>query len=214
LAQEFRLIRNSQFVVYVQAFDPSSCVAMGYAGYAPGANSRMKDQATPLEQALRGLPLDKALETLELIEKLTRNVVRNPGEEKFRHIKLSNEKIRMAVKEVPGAVGAMKEMGWVEEDDSLTLPASVKLAHEVHVVGIIEARDYYKAEIEKQRVRDTRAKKEMTEDQRRLHEQIEADRKERAAEGPVLHGSVANKLSEGTNIMRASDLGIGQSAGG
>merc|ERR1719471_2486189 len=103
---------------------------MGYAGYAPGANSRMKDQATPLEQALRALPLDRALETLELIEKLTRNVVRNPGEEKFRRIKLSNPKISAAITEVPFAVDVLKEMGWVEDGDGLSLPPSVRLVHE------------------------------------------------------------------------------------
>jgi hypothetical protein len=187
---------------------------MGYAGYAPGANSRMKDEATPLEQALQSLPLDKAMETLELIEKLTRNVVRNPGEEKFRRIKFSNEKIRMAIKEVPGAVALLKEMGWVEEEDSLVLPPSTKLVHEVHVVGIIEAKDHYKTEIQKQHVRDTRARKELTDEQRKLQEQIEADRKEKAAEGPVTKDSVAAKKTTGANIMRASDLGIGQSKGG
>jgi len=187
---------------------------MGYAGYAPGANSRMKDAATPLEQALQGLPLDKALETLELIEKLTRNVVRNPGEEKFRRIKFSNEKIRMAIKEVPNAVALLNEMGWVEEDDSLVLPASTKLVHEVHVVGIIDAKDYYKTAIEKEKVREARKRKDVDEDTRKLREQIEADRKEKAAEGPITKDSVANKLTGGANIMRASDLGIGQSKGG
>eukprot|EP00930_Biecheleria_cincta_P011179 TRINITY_DN11375_c0_g2_i1.p1 TRINITY_DN11375_c0_g2~~TRINITY_DN11375_c0_g2_i1.p1 ORF type:complete len:105 (+),score=15.09 TRINITY_DN11375_c0_g2_i1:122-436(+) len=82
---------------------------MGYAGYSPG--NQVADKLTPLQQALRALPLDKAADTLELIEKLTRNVVRNPAEDKFRHIKLTNPKIAAVITDVPFAVDILKEMG-------------------------------------------------------------------------------------------------------
>mmetsp|Transcript_114359 Transcript_114359/g.214194 ORF Transcript_114359/g.214194 Transcript_114359/m.214194 type:complete len:187 (+) Transcript_114359:91-651(+) len=186
---------------------------MGYAGYSPGANSRMADSLTPLQQALRALPLDVAPDTLALIEKLTRNVVRNPGEEKFRKINLTNTKIKAAIADVPNGIELMQEMGWVPEGESLILPAGIRLAHEVHVVGIIEAQDHYKSEAEKERVRQMRARKEVDGDKDKLRQQLEADRKEKAAEGPVSKASVAQKRGEG-NIVRASDLGIGQSAGG
>jgi hypothetical protein len=187
---------------------------MGYGGYAPGANSRMADKLTPLQEALRSLPLTEAAETLALIDKLTRNVVRNPGEAKFRKINLINEKIKKAITDVPNAVDILKEMGWEQEDDSLVLPATVRLAHEVHVVGIIDAQDYYKTESEKEKVRQMRATKAVDAETEKLRQQIEADRKEKAAEGPVTQSSVAQKLGGGANIMRASDLGIGQSQGG
>merc|ERR1711879_266873 len=104
-------------------------------------------------------------------------------------------------------------MGWVQDGDSLALPSTVRFAHEVHVVGIIEAQDYYKDELKKERVRQERARKEVDADTEKLREQIEADRKEKAAEGPVTKGSVAQKRGSG-QMMRASDLGIGQNAGG
>lgn len=184
---------------------------MGYAGYAPG--NRVADKLTPLQQALRALPLDKAQETLELIEKLTRNVVRNPGEEKFRRINLSNPKISAAITDVPFAVDVLKEMGWVQEDDALLLPSSVHLAHEREVVGIIDAKDYYKKEEESERRRQMMARKAVSAEKETMLQQMEADRKEKESDGPVVHGSVAKQLG-GPNIMQASDLGIGKSSGG
>jgi len=185
---------------------------MGYAGYAPG--NRVADKLTPFQQALRSLPLDKAQESLELIEKLTRNVVRNPGEEKFRRINLSNPKISAAITDVPFAVDVMREMGWVRDADALLLPPSVHLVHEMEVVGIIEAKDHYKKEEESERRRQMVARKGVSAEKDAVLQQMEADRKEKEAEGPVVHGSVAKQLGDGPNIMRASDLGIGQSAGG
>mmetsp|Transcript_75535 Transcript_75535/g.175110 ORF Transcript_75535/g.175110 Transcript_75535/m.175110 type:complete len:186 (+) Transcript_75535:74-631(+) len=185
---------------------------MGYAGYAPG--NQIADKLTPLQQALRALPLDKAQETLELIDKLTRNVVRNPGEEKFRRIKLSNPKISAAITEVPFAIDALKEMGWVEDGDGLVLPPSARLAHEVEVIAIIDAKDHFKKEEENERRRQTRARKELSADEEEVLKKMEADRKEKEAEGPVTHGSVAKKLGDGPNVMRAGDIGIGKSGGG
>merc|ERR1719235_939201 len=107
----------------------------------------------------------------------------------------------------------MTEMGWVQEGDSLILPENVRFTHEVHVVGIIEAQDYYKDELKKEKVRQERARKEVDADTEKLRQQIDADRKEKAAEGPVTKGSVAQKLGDGKQVT-ASDYGIGQSKGG
>jgi len=185
---------------------------MGYAGYAPG--NTVADKLTPLQQALRALPLDKAQETLELIEKLTRNVVRNPAEEKFRRIKLSNPKIAAAITEVPFAVDVLREMGWAEDADGLVLPPDVRLVHEREVVGIIDAKDHFKKEEENERRRQAAARKAPDAAKEALMKQMEADRKEKDAEGPVTRGSVAQKLGDGPNIVRAGDVGIGKSAGG
>lgn len=188
---------------------------MGYAGYAPGANSRMPDKLTDLQQALRQLPLDKALETLEIIEKLTRNTVRSPGEEKFRKINLANAKIKSTITDVPNAIDLLKEMGWVENGQSLELPQNTRLVHEVHVIGIIDAKDYYNEQLKKQKASEVRASKEVDTDQELLRQQIEADRQERAAAGPVTKSSVAqNRSHAGPNITRCSDVGIGQNQGG
>jgi len=111
---------------------------------------RTPDQMTPLEKALRSMPLAQAEATLELLEKLCRNTATQPAEEKFRKIRLSNEKIKAAVKDVPGALDALFEMGWqLGDEDSCVLPAGVKLTMHEHVAKIIDARQYYKKEVEK-----------------------------------------------------------------
>lgn len=185
---------------------------MGYAGYSPG--NRIADALTPLQQALRALPLAQAQETLDMIEKLTRNVVRNPTEEKFKKIKLSNPKIAAAITDVPFAVDVLKEMGWVEEDDGLSLPATVRLVHEKEVVAIIDAKDYFKKEEENERRRQAAARKALSSEKEELLKKMEADRLEKQADGPVTQGSVAKKFGDGPNIMRAGDIGIGKSSGG
>jgi len=187
---------------------------MGYAGYSPGANSKVADKLSPLQQALRSLPLDKALETLELLDKITRNVVRNPDESKFRSLKMTNAKIAAAIADAPAMLQAMQEMGWVVDADQMTLPPTVRLSHEVHVVGLIDAKDYFKKEAEDERRRQCRASKSVDAGKENLLKQMDLDRKEKDAEGPVTRGSVATKLGSGPNIMRAADIGIGKSGGG
>jgi len=171
---------------------------MGYAGYSPGANSRMPDALTDLQQVLRSLPLDAAAETLAVIDKLTRNIVSTPREEKFRKINLTNAKIKSVIGDVPNAIALLQEMGWVVEESALVLPASVRLCHEVHVIGIIEAQDWYKTQNAKEKTRQMRAAKEVDPDVALVRQQIEADKKERAAEGPVTKGSTATKRGNGT----------------
>jgi hypothetical protein len=201
---------------------------MGYGGYAPGANSRMADKLTPLQEALRALPLEHidangeahdVMETLALIEKLTRNIVQNPSEAKFRNINLANGKIKKAIADMPNAIALMQEMGWVlemevDERKPLVLPPNVRLSHHPHVVEIIEAQDHYKTKAKKEAVSQMRASKAMDADAELLRKQIEADRKEKAAQGPVTQDSVAKRIGGGANITRCSDVGIGQSRGG
>jgi len=180
-------------------------------------NSRMAGPLSDYEQALRGLPLDRADATLDILEKLTRNVVRAPKEEKFRKIKLTNQRIMETVTEVDGAVDILREMGWVDGNESeptMVLSETTCLAFEVHVVKLIEARDYYKKERENEKRRQTREDRDANDpDKQELRKKLEADAKERATRGPA-QASIANKLGQGANIVRAADLGIGQSRGG
>merc|ERR1712061_204810 len=104
--------------------------------------------------------LEKYQDTLDLIQKLTQNVVRNPTEEKFRRIKLTNPKIAAAITDVTNAADLLKEMGWQQEGEELVLPAAVRLAHEREVVSIIDAKDWYKKEVEKEHKRQMQARKE------------------------------------------------------
>lgn len=181
---------------------------MGYAGYAPSQCAYGTTTQGPVEQALRGLPVAQADGALDLIEKLSRNVSRNPKEEKFRKVRLENKKIAESLTDVPGAVQAMLAMGWVSTttDDGacIELPASVKLEH-ADVVKIIEARDFYtkERENEKRNVgRNMNAADSV---------QLENDRKEREAAlkhaGPA-YASVATKLGNGPQVVTARLAGL------
>jgi len=167
-----------------------------------------------LEVALRGLPLEKALETLALIEKLVRNTVSNPKEEKFRKIRLTNPKIAECITDVPGAVAAMVEMGWQQDGENLILPGDRKLVFEKDVRAIQNTIDHFKKEVEKDKKRRMSAAKEQDPEKEAILKQMETDRLDKAAEGPVTHASKAQKLGNGPNVMRAGDVGIGQSSGG
>jgi UBX domain-containing protein 6 len=151
--------------------------------------------------------------SLELIEKLVRNAVQQPAEEKFRKIRLTNAKIAEAVTNVPGAVAAMKEMGWQEEGEFLILPSGKKLVFE-DVKAILNTQDWYKKEIEKEHKRQMAARKEEDPEKKRLRTQLELDAKERAAQGPVTHGSKAQQLGgNGLNMKTPTDLGMNQGGG-
>jgi thiol-disulfide isomerase/thioredoxin len=80
--------------------------------------------ATRLQAALAAVKSEASLET---INKLVRNCVQNPVGDKFRKIRLTNEKIA-AVMAVEGAKTAMLTMGWVEDGEFLVLPAGVRLS--------------------------------------------------------------------------------------
>jgi len=182
----------------------------------------MEGPRSDFEQALRSLPLDKAEECLEIMEKLTRNVVSNPGEEKFRKLKLTNKKINDTITAVPGAVPILREMGWVDgpsdAEPTLVLPAGVRLDFQEHVVKLIEVKDFYKKEHEKEKRQKHRDDRDADDpDKQALRLEMERDRKEREAaalnSGPT-RSSQAKKMGEGPNIMRAGDIGIGKAKGG
>lgn len=189
---------------------------MGYAGYSPGL--RTAEKLSPLEQALRGLPLDKAEQTLELIEKLTRNVQQNPKDMKFRKVKLTNKAISEKLASVPGAVDLMYTLGWTKAEEEgapvLILPESVRFDFQQHVVKFVDAKDWYKKEQEEQKRSQARAERTAGDtDAMALKLKMEQDRKEVEALGPA-QASVAKKLGDAPNVMRAGDIGIGKSAGG
>eukprot|EP00746_Dinoflagellata_sp_MGD_P151949 gnl/MRDRNA2_/MRDRNA2_83340_c0_seq1.p1 gnl/MRDRNA2_/MRDRNA2_83340_c0~~gnl/MRDRNA2_/MRDRNA2_83340_c0_seq1.p1 ORF type:complete len:188 (-),score=66.80 gnl/MRDRNA2_/MRDRNA2_83340_c0_seq1:401-964(-) len=187
---------------------------MGYAGYAP-STVKAQDKLPPLEQALRGLPIDPAtMASLELIEKLVRNTVQQPAEEKFRKIRLTNAKIAEAITNVPGAVAAMEEMGWQKEgEEFLVLTQGKKLVFE-DVKAILNTQDWYKKEIEKEKKRKLQERKEQDPEKLKLREQLELDAKERAAQGPVTQSSKAQKLGgNGPNMKTAGDLGLNKGGG-
>jgi len=129
----------------------------------------------------------KSGDSLETMGKLVRNVAQNPLEEKYRRIRLTNEKISAVLVAVDGAKESMLTMGWVEEGEFLILPAGVQLSM-TQVRDIEDAKDKLRKEQEKAMMQGVFKKKEDPE-VKRLREQMEADRRERVSQGPITQSS-------------------------
>lgn len=142
-----------------------------------GYSSKHADPLSEYEQLLRTLSLDKADATLDLLEKITRNVIHHPSEERYRRIRKANDQFAMLLGS-PGALLIMEEMGWQVEDDFLVLPAGVNLDFQKHVVKIMEAKAHYAKEREEAK---RTAKLAKDPDKAEMLRQLELDRRERAA---------------------------------
>lgn len=125
---------------------------MGYYGLGPG--TKVADQLTPLEQALRSIPHANWHKTLTTLETLLKNVSQNHKEEKYRKIKLSNPRISEQITSIGGALRALLIIGWkfsMAEEAVLTLPSGTRITFPDHVNKIIDAKDFFKKEEEKER---------------------------------------------------------------
>lgn len=70
----------------------------------------------------------KSVEALEVLEKLLYNIVVAPKEEKYRRIKLTNDKINRTIVQSEGALDALQALSWVispEDVQLLIAPTSV-----------------------------------------------------------------------------------------
>jgi hypothetical protein len=180
---------------------------MGYAGYF-STTARIKDKRTPLEATLANVG---SLETLELLEKVTKNSAVQPAEEKFRRLKLSNSKIRSLIVEIEGGLEAMAALGWqqVQEDGEEVLTLAKGAATMAQVRCILEAQQEFKKNDRQLKRTKSSASLPGSEEQAALRAQIEADRLERATRSPVTADSVAQALpGEGARIATAKDCGI------
>ena len=187
---------------------------MGYAGYAPGHKVQI---ATTLQQLLKLIKSDATLATME---KLTRNSAQAPAEEKFRKIRLTNEKIAAVITNVDGAVEAMCEMGWVKEGDGefLVLPPakSVSMREVREIDDARRALKKWEEEELKRRIA-ARNKANACPDKARLLAEMAADRAEQKGRGPVTQGSVAAPLSDKSladRMQTATGAGCCGSSGG
>lgn len=190
---------------------------MGYGKEAPAKYAR---EYTDIELACKRVSGPNAATALTVIGKLTKNVAQNPTEEKYRKIRLSNPKIEETIVNVPGAMDLLIVMGWeynVDEDaDHLILPAKVKLQFQRHARPCDEFAELIQKEQEKQFMRKATQPREVTasdKEKEALRAQMEADRKERAAQGPITQASVRTERGEGKQ-MGCADAGIGCSSGG
>jgi hypothetical protein len=176
---------------------------MAYAGYAPG--HRVVERRTALEEALRAVG---DVETLDVLEKLARNVARWPTEEKYRKVKTTNATIERALVTLGDGAGvkALVEMGWVREGEAMTLAAE-RATTMVEVRAIDEARIALRRRQEEEMRARIRARALANDPARAaLREAVEADKAERAAAGPVTTGSTVAPKGAG-GMACARDIG-------
>lgn len=150
---------------------------------------------TPLERALHRLPLPEALESLELVEKLTRDVLRSPGDMTLRRIRVGN----------PRVAAVIKEMGWVQDGDTMVLPFSACINCEKEIVAVIAAKNYYRKEKENERQCETATPKAPLGNRASLVRRMVAGGKERETNCSTTKARIAQKLS--------ACLGIGKGNG-
>ena len=108
-------------------------------------------------------------------------------------IRLTNDKIAAVLVAVEGAKAAMLAMGWVEDGEFLVLPAGVQLSMK-EVRDIEDAKAKLKKEEEQALMRAALPKKKEDPEMKRLREQLEADKKERAARGPITQVRASGSL--------------------
>lgn len=123
-----------------------------------------------------------------------------------------------------GGAGVLAQIGWVEEtrdgETALVLPLKVQCTMQ-QVRAIDDAMKAMVKRMEEDRRAASRKRaadpeKSRDPEKARLHAQLEADRRERAARGPVTQGSKANQLDFGANGESAranrAEKGIGSAA--
>lgn len=58
-----------------------------------------------------------------------KNAACSPSEDKYKSVKTSNPKINSLIMDTPGALDAMKELGWTEQEESLRCGKQLTMAH-------------------------------------------------------------------------------------
>lgn len=152
---------------------------MGYYGLP---KAKLPDDFNALEKLLRTLSLVGAFEALDILETLTRNAIQNHPEEKYRRVRTTNPKLA-ALFGQPEALAIMHEMGWrAQEGEFLALPRGVELDFPTHVNKILEAKSHY-AKLRESAKKTARLGEDPS--KAKIMEQLELDRRERAASYPA-----------------------------
>lgn len=139
-------------------------------------------ELTDFEKVLRRMPLDTAIQGLDLVETLTRKIIQNPSEEKFRRLRCANEKLQPIFGTAQGRA-VMAEMGWEFDESSEFLVISQQQARKLdfpqHIAKILDAKSYFGKQIEKEK----NAKRIAGTDKKtqQLMQELENDRRERSA---------------------------------
>ena len=79
---------------------------MGYS--VKYSTTDAQKELTAMDKHLRGVTAN----SLATLSKICRNIHSKPKEEKYRRLRLTNEKIISLIVDVPGCLEALGEMGW------------------------------------------------------------------------------------------------------
>lgn len=172
---------------------------MGYYNLPPTSYAQ---ELTDFEKLLRNLPVECAIPALDLLETLSRNVIQNPSEEKYRRVRTTNEKL-IALFGVPGTVDVMENMGWQFDGEFMTLPKDVHLDFQAHVVKILEAKSHFG----KQKELVARSAKIAADPGKaELLKQLEIDRRERSAAAglPI----AVSRVEKGVAVAEAATVPV------
>mmetsp|Transcript_44427 Transcript_44427/g.71198 ORF Transcript_44427/g.71198 Transcript_44427/m.71198 type:complete len:522 (+) Transcript_44427:572-2137(+) len=64
---------------------------------------------------------ERSLRTLETLVKITRNIIRDPSNEKFRRLRLGNPALKATIRDTLGGKNVLSALQWTEVDDCLIL---------------------------------------------------------------------------------------------
>ena len=177
-----------------------------------------------IHQKQKALRAVESVAALEMLEKLFGNVAKNPSEKKYRRVKFeTNAKIKAAFEsgkctsEI--ALRCFLTHGWVVEEEEnnervVKLPDSVQQSFR-DVREVTERKEALQKELQaafRRRVA-ARSKAAASGEKETLLRQLEADKLERAAKGPVTEGSkrVDGALGNG-GFSTPQDIGCSGSA--
>lgn len=94
-----------------------------------------KGASHKVEKFLSGNPTENSI---EVMQKLLGNIVKEPSSEKFRKIRMGNPKIREAISEVKGGVEVLESLGFTVRDEEGELWATMAVPSEDTINSIKE----------------------------------------------------------------------------
>ncbi|KAL5004691.1 hypothetical protein ScPMuIL_018147 [Solemya velum] len=87
----------------------------------------MAPSVASVKELSKGNPTPDFLAAAEILLKLANNILNSPTNPKYRKLRLANETVQNKLLPVSGAMECLFDMGFVEDEDCLTLPIQVPL---------------------------------------------------------------------------------------
>jgi len=216
----------------VKPIPPEAIVELVRQASTMSEEAGKPDLLGPL-QALQEMPWEKKEPAISLMLKLLQNVAKNPGVEKYRHLKRTNPTLQQKIFSVPGCAELLMAAGFEpESDEELVLPESADIQWVIDQLTefgneelMAQRRAERDARIAAAKAEETKAKelkgmaRSSDADRKALLEKIEYDRQEREAREKLAAEGFREKVSipaekGGGDVTRFSDIGVDLNRGG